>query len=222
MAKGISKKTVAVVLERDHGLCVRSGCSRKVFTRSWCRRHWQEWRDSVAEPCRLDGCLTPARAEGLCNKHWQRNYLTGTFSATRRPTADERFEEKIDRSSGCWIWTGARFDTGYGAFNTGSVGGKSVVKSAHRYAYERIHGKQPSDLHLDHLCRNRACCNPAHLELVTPAENNRRGLAGPRPFCKRGHPLDNAYVRKDTGARICRKCDALRREERKHADKKAA
>lgn len=222
MGKPLGKTKTAAVLERDGGLCVRDVCDSKVFARGWCRKHWQEWRDTQAQPCYAAECDAPARSQGLCNKHWQRKYHTGTLRARTRPTVDERFESKIDKSSGCWLWTGALFDTGYGAFNIGSRRGRSVIRSAHRYAYEREHGKQPSEMHIDHLCRVRSCCNPDHLELVTPSENNRRGNSGPKDHCKRGHSMSDAYVRPDTGTRMCRACQKLRRRRSSGSTKKNA
>lgn len=190
-------------------------CDRKVFARALCRSHWQTWRDAKADPCALPECATPARAAGLCNLHWQRRYTKGSFDDPIIKSVDERFFEKIDKTESCWLWVGSLFDTGYGAFNSGQVDGKSKVVSAHRFAYERIHGKQSSRMHLDHLCRVPRCCNPDHLELVTPSENNNRGNAGPKELCARGHSMIDAYIRPDTGSRMCRPCQKIRERKRR-------
>lgn len=72
----------------------------------------------------------------------------------------------------CWIWTGHLTEDGYGRFKP--TGLRSTVL-AHKWLYERRHGGVPSGLELDHLCRNRACVNPAHQQPVTHVENVRRG-----------------------------------------------
>lgn len=115
----------------------------------------------------------------------------------RRP-AVERFWEKVDRSpEGCWLWLGATNRGGYGVFGTG-VGKQTAL--AHRFSYESVHGPLPDGASLDHLCRRRACVNPAHLEPVTLRENVLRGQAPNivvhrTKVCRRGHALtdDNLY-----------------------------
>lgn len=76
-------------------------------------------------------------------------------------------------NSGCWIWIGKRNKTGYPGLTRNY---KSVL--AHRLVYEVLVGPIPYDKEIDHLCRNRSCVNPAHMEVVTHRENARRGTAG--------------------------------------------
>jgi hypothetical protein len=114
----------------------------------------------------------------------------------RRPAA-ERFWEKVTKTAGCWLWTGARTTAGYGLFNPTSR--KPVY--AHRYAFALIKGPVPGGKQLDHLCRNPGCVNPDHLEPVTNRENSLRGLnpnviAHLEKRCRKGHALtpENTYV----------------------------
>lgn len=122
-----------------------------------------------------------------------------------------RIAEKIDTdSSGCWIWTAAR-STGYGRV---SYNGRTVV--AHRVVYEILVGPIPDGLQLDHLCRNRACVRPDHLEPVTQRENLLRGQTIParhaaRTHCNWGHRFDSTNTgRTVDGYRRCRRCHAER------------
>ena len=76
----------------------------------------------------------------------------------------------------CWQWTAARFVGGYGLFHVGSrIDGSARPAYAHRFAYEVLIGPIPKPLEPDHLCRNRACVCPTHLEPVTRAVNTQRG-----------------------------------------------
>jgi hypothetical protein len=85
----------------------------------------------------------------------------------------------VDPVSGCWIWQLSTRD-GYG-ITKGTFRSKDV-KQAHRVIYEEIKGPIPEGLVLDHLCHNRLCVNPDHLEPVTTAENNRRKFSKPKPI----------------------------------------
>ena len=86
----------------------------------------------------------------------------------------------------CWEWTACRCKQGYGR-----IGLNGKVVKAHRAIYEILVGPIPKGLVIDHLCRNRSCMNPSHMEPVTAAENYRRGKKGilATGLCKKGHPL---------------------------------
>ena len=116
-----------------------------------------------------------------------------------------RFWSKVDRRSDCWIWTGCIAQTGYGQFHF-----ERKTQSSHRLAYLDAHGTIPDGLHLDHLCRVRACVNPDHLEPVTNRENALRGNATYPENCKNGHKRTEANTRinSKSGVRECRTCQA--------------
>jgi len=154
--------------------------------------------------CGVAGCTEKHKARGFCRLHYMRWVRTGDpllvpWSARR----EDHFWSKVDASGDCWEWTGMRDRDGYG-----KVSWDARKKLTHRLAYELLVGPVPVGLQLDHLCRNRACVNPDHLQPVTWAENLRRGAPRRRPNCRRGHPLsgDNLYARPGSGGRECRTC----------------
>ncbi len=131
------------------------------------------------------------------------------------PDWSDRFWSKVEQVGDCWEWTAARTN-GYGVFR---LAGRNF--SAHRLAYELMVAEIPDGLQIDHLCRNRACVNPAHMEPVTNRENTLRGLAPAvnrarelnGDTCSRGHRYADPGVTYVTsrGYRVCRRCKALRR-----------
>lgn len=110
---------------------------------------------------------------------------------------------------GCWIWTGLLTEAGYGRLSAGQRQWK-----AHRLSYETFVGPIPDGLTLDHLCRVRACVNPAHLDPCTLGVNTARSplaissINAAKTECKRGHPFDeqNTYRQPSRGSRKCLTC----------------
>ena len=113
---------------------------------------------------------------------------------------------KVDDVTQCWNWQGC-LNSGYGVVRINNVNMR-----AHRVAYEVNKVKIPEGLTLDHLCRNRKCVNPEHLEVVTRGENVLRGIGltainAKKTHCSNGHELsgDNLYL-EPSGGRACRLC----------------
>lgn len=114
-----------------------------------------------------------------------------------------RLQQKIEVSDACWEWLAARHPDGYG-----KVYWQGKVEYAHRVIYELLVGAIPDGLVSDHLCRNRGCVNPRHLEPVTQRVNLLRGETliaenMTKSTCPRGHPY---YVTRK-GYRRCRTCE---------------
>lgn len=108
----------------------------------------------------------------------------------------------------CWTDDSYRLYDGYTKLDIRQAGVRRVVQG-HRLAYEILVGPIPHGMVLDHLCRNRACYNPAHLQPVSRAENGRRQVNHNtlKTHCKRGHEFtpENTYM-KSMGKRQCREC----------------
>jgi len=133
----------------------------------------------------------------------------------------QRFSEKTRVVGDCIEWTGTIDKYGYGQFRP--TGGSNM--GAHRWSYEYHVGPIPEGLQIDHVCRNRKCVNPEHLEPVTARENLFRSPIAPaalnaaKTHCLRNHPLsgENLYLHPNSGRRGCRECRRMNDRQRKQA-----
>ena len=158
--------------------------------------------------CTVSGCGRSAKARKLCIRHyhrWSRHGDPEAGGSLRILNVRERWLSCVDKTPDCWLWTGQLNNKGYGLFSIN--GGK---RAAHRVGYEMWVGAIPAHLVLDHLCLVKRCVNPAHLEPVTVAENQRR-MGATKTQCKYGHAYteENTY-RSPRGERRCRECSRER------------
>ena len=131
--------------------------------------------------------------------------------ARPRVDFDTAFWAKVKKTADCWIWIGGVTSKKYGSLH-------NVI--AHRYAYEQAKGKIPDGLTIDHLCKQKLCVNPDHLEAVTRWENVRRGntITGNnerKQFCVNGHAFTEENTYRYHGHRMCKTCLAIRDREYK-------
>ncbi|WP_353956327.1 HNH endonuclease signature motif containing protein [Cutibacterium avidum] len=212
--------------------CSVPGCeSGGRFTRGLCKRHYarllrhgdtgsaemQHASPITNETCSVDGCGNRVRSKGLCCAHYHRLRKYGTPTGKpRRASEEDRFLSYVDMTSHCWEWTGGLMSGGYGMFHLSDT----TCELAHRYAYQRFVEPIPEGLVIDHLCRNRKCVNPDHLEVVTNLENLRRGIGyrlqnGMDDRCIHGHKytVDNTYI-SPKGKILCRTCQRIAQAKR--------
>lgn len=130
--------------------------------------------------CKIDQCTADEYVRGLCKRHYQRWWKTGTTDDGPKPRAPlhQRLWAKIDKRGPdeCWPWTGCVTAQGYGRIGRG--GGRGGMMLPHRAVWEEANGAIPQDgpsyEHvIMHTCDNRLCCNPSHLRLGSQADNTR-------------------------------------------------
>ena len=144
---------------------------------------------------------------------------------TWKPTKEVPLAQRLWRrvgvdENGCWIWVGVKRRDGYGWIRV-----DGIARPVHRLSYEALVGPIPPGLQIDHLCRVTSCCNPEHLEPVTPRVNSLRSESplaknARKTHCPQGHRYagDNLIVRyppsSPNGNRVCRACETARLRER--------
>ena len=124
-------------------------------------------------PCVVAECAHVGQiiGRGMCTKHYQRWRVHGDVHHLERNRGDRvaGFWLHVAKGEDCWEWTACRNRKGYGQYWDGST-----VVPAQRFVYQLMVGPIPKGLDIDHLCNNKGCVNPAHLEPVDKVENNRR------------------------------------------------
>lgn len=152
--------------------CKIENCEKEAKARGLCINHYRRWQRH-GDPlgglhfktvCGVKDCGRPHEAKGLCNMHYRRSKAV--------PRIKPGFWEQVDKSGGCWEWTGNLDRDGYGRYRLGEG---TVL--AHRISWEQSQGPIGEGNVIDHMCHNRACVNPDHLREVTQFENmqNRKG-----------------------------------------------
>jgi hypothetical protein len=136
-----------------------------------------------------------------------------------KKSLERRFWARVVATDGCWNWRGYVGHKGYGFIASGGKSGKPLM--AHRVSYELNIGKILQGMEIDHLCANKRCVNPAHLEAKTPLDHRRSDIARRgHPNSKKTHcPKGHEYTEENTGHRtnggggafrVCRRCAADR------------
>lgn len=182
--------------------CVIDGCDKKPYGYGWCQAHYTKWRkygDPLEQryglppkPCKIAGCdKDGTEGRGMCYLHYRRYWRHGDPLTTSRIVGDDeaRFWSYVDKDgpNGCWEWTGDKSVDGYGVLR---IDRRTAYMP--RWSYELHVEPIAPGLEPDHLCRNRGCVNPDHLEPVTHRVNILRGespmaINARKTHCIRGH-----------------------------------
>jgi hypothetical protein len=183
-------------VERSCERCSASFLAHKP-SQSYCSRTCaRSARNDAPATCAIEGCDAVAVARGWCDRHYSAWKRTGEPTGWRDDPV-RRFNERVERTDDCWLWTGRLSGGGYGQFK---VDGRQVM--VHRFSYEHFVGPILEGLQLDHLCRVRNCVNPDHLEPVDRPTNVARAV----PYWERLKPMPRCV---DCGKELARR-DAVR------------
>ncbi len=175
--------------------------------------------------CEFPGCGRKYSAKGLCKGHYYQR-LHGResrlLSMMRSPNSpprimcDESPCQNSFLSGPCHVYRGSKDTCGYGSV---CISGRMM--SVHRYVWSQEFGPIPPGMMIDHMCRNRACCNTDHLRLVTPKQNSTENIVRiQKTHCPQGHPYDQTNTYRHGSRRHCRKC--RKEQQNKYSAKRKA
>jgi hypothetical protein len=158
-------------------------------------------------------CGKPVMARGWCSKHYSTWNRHG--DPLWEPTIYERYWSKVRVTEDCWEWTAGKSDTGYGVFAITRPDKGHTSVGAHQFSYWVCVGEVPGGWEIDHLCRNRGCVRPEHLEAVPHRVNMERSsspIMGNRfkTHCPQGHPYSGDNLMVKHNSRYCRICERRR------------
>lgn len=179
--------------------------------------------------CSFSDCDREAKKTGLCHAHYQQKRQHGYLSKLPyrpRGTPPQILYDEVPcqnpaLTGNCHVFRGGKRE-GYGRSRLGNR-----LVGIHRYIWEQVHGRIEDGLMVDHVCRNRACCNVDHLRLATAKVNATENsvsfaaVNAAKTHCQRGHSLHDAYLN-NKGSRVCRQCKHLQYLKRKQAKQNTA
>lgn len=229
-------------------ICSVDGCGWPVDCCGLCAAHWQRRKLGISFDtpvrrkvrglvvCKIGECGRKVKSNGLCAAHDKRrrdgSFLDSPINSVRKRGDPPEIKtssvpcEIAGLIGDCWVYSGWKNDSGYGIVVIGRKNGKRVRARVHRYVWERDVGAIPPGMVIDHVCRNRACCNVDHLKVVDRSENVLENSLSPsainkkKTHCNRGHEFtdENTYSYRPT-SRQCKACMSERasryRSERK-------
>jgi len=167
--------------------CLFEKCENALYAKGLCSAHYSQKRRNTElrpiviktnqsiYPCTFEGCVNTIQAKGLCGAHWRQAHLGKKLTKLKnQESIMERIMSNVlvynDTPDGCWIWTGRL--GGKRGYPQISLGGRQTM--VHRIVFEEIVSELEPGQTIDHLCRNRLCVNPEHLEAITLRENVKR------------------------------------------------
>jgi hypothetical protein len=163
--------------------CSFGPCKNSVYCKNLCSAHYTQNRrggplkpiiiksNSSLLPCSFKDCVNNQQAKGLCGAHWRQQHLGKPLSKLRnQESIMERIMPQVEKTKYCWIWRGRV--SGKNKYPQISLGG--IQTMVHRIVFEELSRQLEPGETLDHLCRNRICINPNHLEAVPLRENVKR------------------------------------------------
>lgn len=165
--------------------CLFDPCGNAVYCKGLCSGHYTQKRrggelkpiviktDSTKLPCSFDGCTNKQRAKGLCSAHWYQQQYMGKLTVTRNQIEIiDRIMNQVNKTNYCWEWTGRKAGKKQNSYGQIYYNGRQQM--VHRIVYEELVRPLEISDTVDHLCRNKFCVNPDHLEAVPLRENVKR------------------------------------------------
>ena len=164
--------------------CYFDPCNNNSYAKGVCSGHYSQIRrgnelkkiiiksNSSVLPCSFLGCVNTQQSKGLCGAHWRQQHIGKPLAKLKNQESIlERIMPQVDKTDYCWNWTGREAGKNH-KYGQISLGGKQTM--VHRIVFEELVRLLEPGETLDHICRNKLCCNPNHLDAVPLRENVKR------------------------------------------------